>query len=157
MSNITDKISYTARAIDDIQAALEERGIDMSDVALMLYGNIIRSIKTGDYGDYTDEQGFRHSPIPIWQLENIVCIDFSSIELNNNIEFHDVILSHNNSINFVQDYQKNTVTHEIQQPLNINNNVIEIHENVQLSSNDITFFDNTVLVYQDTDVIQEGE
>lgn len=28
MSRISDKIAYTANAIDDIQAALEERGFD---------------------------------------------------------------------------------------------------------------------------------
>lgn len=49
MSRISDKIAYTANAIDDIQAALEERGFDMDGIALRLYGDIIRSIKTSSY------------------------------------------------------------------------------------------------------------
>lgn len=64
MSRISDKIAYTANAIDDIQAALEERGFDMDGIALRLYGGLIRSIKTSSYyEEIVDEDGFAHNII----------------------------------------------------------------------------------------------
>ena len=64
MSRISDKIAYTANAIDDIQAALEERGFDMDGIALRLYGGLIRSIKTSSYyEEIIDEDGFAHNII----------------------------------------------------------------------------------------------
>lgn len=41
MSRISDKIAYTANAIDDIQTAFEKRGFDMNGIALRLYGDLI--------------------------------------------------------------------------------------------------------------------
>ena len=44
MGTVSQKITYTAKAIDDIQKALEEKGFNMSGVELMRYGDFIRKI-----------------------------------------------------------------------------------------------------------------
>lgn len=49
MGTVSQKLTYTAKAIDDIQKALEEKGFDMSGVELMRYGDFIRKI-TGQGG-----------------------------------------------------------------------------------------------------------
>lgn len=49
MGTVSQKLTYTAKAIDDIQKALEEKGFDMSGVELMRYGDFIRKI-TGQSG-----------------------------------------------------------------------------------------------------------
>ena len=49
MGTVSQKITYTAKAIDDIQKALEEKGFNMSGVELMRYGDFIRKI-TGQGG-----------------------------------------------------------------------------------------------------------
>ena len=49
MGTVSQKLTYTAKAIDDIQKALEEKGFNMSGVELMRYGDFIRKI-TGQGG-----------------------------------------------------------------------------------------------------------
>ena len=47
MATIVDKLTYTKNAVDDIQAAIVEKGVECADsVPLDDYGNKIRDIKT---------------------------------------------------------------------------------------------------------------
>ncbi len=150
MSNITDKIAYTARAVDDIQAALEERGIDMSDVALMLYGNVIRSIKTDE--NYIDEQGFAHSPIKI--LDHIICPNFPVFNITGNIRFSDIMLTRNDSI-FMRDINKVTVEHPINKYVLLDY-TNEIKNNLVIQSSFIS--ENDAIIFHESDLtVKEGE
>lgn len=48
MGTIADKLSYLSDAIDDIQDAINEKGIEVSNtIPLGLYGNKIREIQGG--------------------------------------------------------------------------------------------------------------
>lgn len=46
MGTIGDKIEYTYWAVEDIRAALNERGINIKDIPLKYYGDLIRNIQT---------------------------------------------------------------------------------------------------------------
>lgn len=151
MSNITDKIAYTARAIDDIQAALEERGIDMNGVALMLYGNVIRSIKATN--DEVDEEGYIHSPYTKL-LDNIIKIDFPELILKNNIRFNDIWLIKNDAI-IKQEHAKVTMTHDIEQPVTIMN-INNIQSMLYVAKNEIPNIES-IIVHENDLIIQEVE
>ena len=151
MSNITDKIAYTARAIDDIQAALEERGFDMNDTALMLYGNIIRSIKTTS--DEVDEEGYIHSPYTKL-LDNIIKIDFPELMFKNNVRFNDVWLIKNDAI-IKQEHIKVTMVHDIEQPVTIMN-INDIRSMLYVTKNEIPNTES-IIVHENDLIIQEVE
>lgn len=131
MSSISDKIAYTANAIDDIQAALEEHGFDMNGIALRLYGDLIRSIKTSNYYEViVDEDGFIHNIIN--NFDNAIII--------NNLN--------NGPLSFIQ--------HDIEltgNPTVINNN-LSIGTNITLEYSNI--IDNDAIVYHDIE-FEEGE
>lgn len=49
MATIAEKLEYTMNAVDDIQAAINEKGVEVKDnVQLGLYGNKIREISGGN-------------------------------------------------------------------------------------------------------------
>lgn len=55
MGSIADKLQYLARAVGDIQDAINEKGISCEDsIALGYYGDKIRQIKTGYESGITD-------------------------------------------------------------------------------------------------------
>lgn len=150
MNNITDKIAYTARAIDDIQAALEEHGIDMDGVALILYGNIIRTIRTDD--NYIDEQGFAHSPMKI--LDHVICSDFPVFNITGNIRFSNIMLTRNDST-FIRDINKMTIEHPINKHVLLDY-TNEIKNNLIIQSSFVS--ENDAVIFQESDlVIKEGE
>ena len=131
MSRISDKIAYTANAIDDIQAALEERGFDMDGIALRLYGGLIRSIKTSSYyEEIIDEDGFVH---------NIIRNRFDNAIIINNLN--------DGPLSFIQ--------HGIERPIVISNDLnINMGSNVTLEYSNI--IDNDAIVYHNIE-LEEGE
>lgn len=52
MNSLSDKIKYTQDAIDAIQKVLEDYGIDMKNVALGKYAEIIKSLETSGDSSY---------------------------------------------------------------------------------------------------------
>lgn len=49
METIAEKLQYTSDAVDDIQAAINEKGVEVDDdIELGLYGDKIREIKVFD-------------------------------------------------------------------------------------------------------------
>ena len=51
MATIAEKLQYTSDAVDDIQAAINEKGVEVDDdIELGLYGDKIREINA-----YTDD------------------------------------------------------------------------------------------------------
>lgn len=131
MSRISDKIAYTANAIDDIQAALEERGFDMDGIALRLYGGLIRSIKTSSYyEEIVDEDGFAH---------NIIRNRFDNAIIINNLN----------------DGPSQFIQHGIERPIVISNDLnISMGSNVPLEYSNI--IDNDAIVYHNIE-FKEGE
>lgn len=71
MATIAEKLKYTSDAVDDIQAAINEKGVEVkNNVRLGLYGDKIREIKalngdvsasimTKDLVDVTDEYNYK--------------------------------------------------------------------------------------------------
>ena len=54
MKTITEKLQYTSNAVDDIQAAINEKGVKVDDdIELGFYGDKIREI-TGGYSSIHD-------------------------------------------------------------------------------------------------------
>lgn len=60
MGTVNQKIRYTKLAVDDIELALNEKGINTNDVPLSVYGNLIRSLGEGGGGGSLVE--FEESP-----------------------------------------------------------------------------------------------
>ncbi len=56
MGSLFDKIKYTQNAINAIQQSLENHGIDMKDIALDKYADIINNLQIG--GDVTKSNSY---------------------------------------------------------------------------------------------------
>lgn len=80
MGTVSQKLTYTAKAIDDIQKALEEKGFDMSGVELMRYGDFIRKI-TGQGGG--GESSEPTVPSFINKIESASFILYTTKKVNN--------------------------------------------------------------------------
>ena len=80
MGTVSQKLTYTAKAIDDIQKALEEKGFDMSGVELMRYGDFIRKI-TGQGGG--GESSEPTAPSFINKIESASFILYTTKKVNN--------------------------------------------------------------------------
>lgn len=50
MGTINQKIRFTKNAVDDIELALNEKGVSTKDVPLSIYGNLIRTLGNGGSG-----------------------------------------------------------------------------------------------------------
>lgn len=50
MGTVNQKIRFTKNAVDDIELALNEKGISTTGVPLSIYGNLIRSLGNGGTG-----------------------------------------------------------------------------------------------------------
>ena len=61
LETIAEKLQYTSNAVDDIQAAINEKGVDVDNtVGLGYYGAKIREIKGGltNFQDYYETEKF---------------------------------------------------------------------------------------------------
>ena len=55
MGTIAEKLAYLSDAVDDIQSAINEKGVEVSDsIPLATYGDKIREIESGSGIDTTD-------------------------------------------------------------------------------------------------------
>lgn len=50
MGTINQKIRFTKNAVDDIELALNEKGVSTKDAPLSVYGNLIRTLGNGGGG-----------------------------------------------------------------------------------------------------------
>ena len=50
MGTINQKIRFTKNAVDDIELALNEKGVSTKDAPLSVYGNLIRTLGDGGGG-----------------------------------------------------------------------------------------------------------
>lgn len=124
MGTIADKITYTYEAIEDIRAALRSKGIDITNIPLKNYGNLIRSLNTSDEVisstiDFVDYNRITNDYYTSKAIDNI-----ENIQLSSDI--------------FFVDYKSST--NDYNNPMMINT-----IENV-LTSSDFVFTDNIVEV-----------
>ena len=80
MGTVSQKLTYTAKAIDDIQKALEEKGFNMSGVELMRYGDFIRKITGQGGGGGSSEPT---APSFINKIESASFILYTTKKVNN--------------------------------------------------------------------------
>lgn len=55
MGTINQKIRFTKNAVDDIELALNEKGVRTANVPLSIYGNLIRTLGNGGSGAIKEE------------------------------------------------------------------------------------------------------
>ena len=70
MGTINQKIRFTKNAVDDIELALNEKGVDTKDVPLYVYGNLIRTLGNGGEGGAAAEFEVRLRPL-FWAKEYV--------------------------------------------------------------------------------------
>lgn len=77
METITEKLQYTSDAVDDIQAAINEKGVEVDDdIELGYYGDKIREITGGNsaINDFYTIEKFTSFP-----AENIAAQDVEDV------------------------------------------------------------------------------
>lgn len=89
MATIAEKLEYTSEAVDDIQAAINEKGVEVkNNIKLGLYGDKIREIKVldGDISasiilkdlvDVTDEYNYKKD---CYDIEKFIAFSEKDIE-----------------------------------------------------------------------------
>lgn len=91
MGTLLEKLTYLSNAVNDIQAAINEKGVIIEDILqLREYGNKIREIKTGlPWADYSILNGY-----PSVLEEDLVVKDIQDVTdlaLTGNIEGANIV------------------------------------------------------------------
>ena len=106
--SLLNKIRYTIDSVDDIQRALEERGFDMDNLPLGVYGDKIREIKSSNATPIIRSM----SLMSILDIPNIVSHD-DMFSINQSVYIKDKICS-------IQSHDKEVIA--------INNDLFRINQ-----------------------------
>ena len=157
MGTVSQKLTYTAKAIDDIQKALEEKGFDMSDIELSRYGALIRLITgSGSGSGGSSSTGNEGQPLNGLKLDNVIFVS----KLVQNITMKDISLNAYIPIKSVQILNKDELT-KYQYPLLLSDTYFMqrdiLHENTLNITNNTTILSKEIIHVNIDNIIKQEE
>ena len=157
MGTLAQKLQYTLESVDDIQKALEEKGLDMSDIELSRYGALIRLITgSGSGSGGSSSTGNEGQSLNGLKLDNVIFVS-KSVQ---NITMKDISLNAYIPIKSVQILNKDELT-KYQYPLLLSDTYFIqrdiLHENTLNITNNTTILSKEIIHVNIDNIIKQEE